>query len=74
MKNIIPLKTLLMMMMFFHCSLPVMAQFDDPDEEEDEDGYPLNPAPIDDYIVPMLVLGIAAGYYLIKRKTALTEK
>ncbi len=40
----------------------------DPDPDLDNPGDPLNPAPIGDYMLPMLVLGVATAYVLLRKK------
>lgn len=55
-------------------TLPSYAQFDNPDEDEDGEDAPLDPAPIDDYLVPMLLLGVATGYYLIRKKNKMIKE
>jgi hypothetical protein len=37
--------------------------------DEDDDGAPLNPLPIEDYVIPMLLLGIATAFVLLRKKT-----
>lgn len=62
-------KFLYMIVFFLLCSFPAMAgDFDEADETEDLDNDLLNPTPIDDYIIPMLVLGVATAFYLVRKK------
>lgn len=72
MKNILretTQKTLLILMFLFLCTSSAMAQFDNPDEDEDGENEPLDPsASIDDHLIPLLILGVAIGFYLIKSK------
>lgn len=69
MKNMVQRKRLLVMIMLMLGCLQAVAQMDEVDEDEDASGASLEPsAPIDDYILPMLLLGTVTGYYLIKRK------
>ena len=45
------------------------AQFpEDPDDNVDLEDADLDPAPINDYLIPMLVLGAATAFILIKKK------
>ena len=69
MKNIVQRKRLLVMMMLMLGCLQAVAQMDEVDEEEDASDASLEPSvPIDDHILPMLLLGTVTGYYLIRRK------
>jgi hypothetical protein len=45
------------------------AQVDEGLEDLDGDGAPLNPLPIEDYVIPMLLLGIATAFVLLRKKT-----
>jgi hypothetical protein len=61
-------KTLLTLVFFFTVS-GVFAQLpEDPDDDVDPIDAPLDPAPISDYLIPMLVLGVATAFVLLKRK------
>lgn len=41
----------------------------EPGDDTDDPEAPLNPAPISDYLLPMLVLGVATAYVLLRKKT-----
>ena len=61
-------KALLTLVFFFSVS-GVFAQFpEDPDPDPDDPSDPLDPAPIGDYMIPMLVLGVATAFVLLKKK------
>ena len=61
-------KTLLTLAFFFTVS-GVFAQLpEEPDNGVDPVDAPLNPAPISDYLIPMLVLGVATAFILLKKK------
>ena len=61
-------KALLSLVFFFSVS-GVFAQLpEDPDPDVDGPGDDLNPAPIGDYMLPMLVLGVATAFVLLKKK------
>ena len=62
------IKTILLLV-FFLAAAPGFAQIDEPDEGTGGDGS-LNPAPIGDYIVPMLLLGVATAFVLLKNREA----
>lgn len=68
MKRIVCKKSLMVMVVVALFSFSAYAQAD-PDENEDGENELLNPTPINDYILPMLVVGVASGYYLIKKKS-----
>lgn len=57
-------------LVFFFGVSTAFAQFPpvDPGDEVDPGDAPLDPAPIGDYILPMLVLGVATAYILLKKK------
>lgn len=63
------IKTLLLLVFFF-AAANGFAQIDEPDGNQDNGNAPLDPAPIGDYIVPMLLLGVATGFVLLKRRSA----
>ena len=61
-------KALLSLVFFFSVS-GVFAQLpEDPDPDVDGPGDDLDPAPIGDYMLPMLVLGVATAFVLLKKK------
>ena len=61
-------KTLLILAFFFSVS-GVFAQLpEDPDDDVDGPGDALDPAPISDYLIPMLVIGVATAFVLLKKK------
>lgn len=61
-------KVVLTMVFFFSVS-GAFAQFpEDPGDDIDPGDAPLDPAPINDYLIPMLVLGAATAFVLIKKK------
>ena len=62
-------KTILTLVFFFGMST-AFAQFppEDPDDEIDNPGEPLDPAPIADYLIPMLIIGVATAFILLKKK------
>ena len=68
MKNFIQEKFVFFLTLWLLVSQPVAAQFDEPDNDEDSSESEINPAPIDDYILPFLIMGMATGYYLIRKK------
>ena len=76
MKNNI--KTLVIVFALSICSLTTFAA--NPSGEEDLSTF-ANPgepggdpgAPINDYLIPMLVLGIAIGFRLLRKKTAIVK-
>ncbi len=62
-------KTILTLLFFFTIS-GVFAQLpEDPDDDIDPGDAPLDPAPIGDYLIPMLVLGVATAFILLKKST-----
>jgi hypothetical protein len=61
-------KTLLTLVFFFTVS-GVFAQLpEDPDDNVDPIDAPLDPAPISDYLIPMLVLGVSTAFILLKKQ------
>ncbi|WP_432671744.1 hypothetical protein [Flavobacterium sp. SM2513] len=59
----------LLTLVFFLSVSSVFAQFpEDPDPVVDPEEAPLDPAPISDYLLPMLVLGVATAFLLLKKK------
>lgn len=63
-------KIFLTIALFFAMSVTYAQLPSDVDEDPDDATDPLNPAPIGDYIVPMLLLGIATAYVLLRKKDA----
>lgn len=63
-------KTIIPFVFLFLFNMPCYAQQlgEDPDDTEDGEDAELNPVPIEDYIVPMLVLGIATAFILLRKK------
>jgi hypothetical protein len=62
---------ILYVFLFFTCSISnIFAQDDDlpPEFEEEVLDNPIPAAPIDDWIIPMLVIAIILGYYIKQRK------
>ena len=57
-------------LVFFFGVSTAFAQFppEDPDDEIDNPGEPLDPAPIADYLIPMLIIGVATAFILLKKK------
>jgi len=73
MKTVITTK-IFFILFFFLWALPGTAQIDDPDENEDGENEPLDPpAPIDDHLIPLLILGVVTGFYLIKSKSKINS-
>jgi Na+/H+ antiporter NhaC len=63
------LKTILPLIFLFMVSI-ASAQFDEGEEGSDTESANLNPAaPIGDYIIPMLLLGIATAFFLLRKKS-----
>ncbi len=61
-------KTLLTLVFFFSLSSAFAQLPEDPGDDVDPGDAPLDPAPIGDYILPMLVVGVASAYILLKKK------
>ncbi|WP_432671674.1 hypothetical protein [Flavobacterium sp. SM2513] len=60
-------------LVFFFAVTGVSAQFpEDPDPVVDPEEAPLDPAPISDYLLPMLVVGVATAFVLLKKKAPAT--
>ena len=57
-----------LMLAFFFAVSGVCAQPTDPEQDPDDENAPLDPAPISDYLIPMLVVGVATAFVLIKRQ------
>lgn len=47
----------------------MFAQPAEPGGDLDPEDGPLNPAPINDYLLPMLVVGVATAYVLLRKKS-----
>lgn len=47
----------------------MFAQPTDPGDDLDPEDGDLNPAPISDYLLPMLVVGVATAYVLLRKKS-----
>jgi hypothetical protein len=62
-------KIVLMVVFFFSMSSAFAQLPEDPDDASDPVDGPLDPAPINDYLIPMFVLGAATAFILIKKKT-----
>jgi hypothetical protein len=61
-------KLVLTMVFFFSMSSAFAQLPEDPDDDVDPVDGPLDPAPINDYLIPMLVLGAATAFILVKKK------
>ncbi|MDD3004015.1 hypothetical protein [Flavobacterium sp.] len=58
-----------LMLAFFFVVSSVSAQFpEEPGEDPDDSEAPLDPAPISDYLIPMLLVGVATAFVLLKRQ------
>lgn len=66
-------KTILLFVFFFFVG-SIAAQPGGPDEDPDSDDAPLNPAPIGDYVIPMLVLGVATAFVVLRKKEPVVKK
>ena len=67
MKSNTVIKTILIVVFFFFVG-SISAQPVDPDDEWDPEDAPLNPVPISDYILPMLVVGVATAFFVLRKK------
>ena len=67
--------TKIVLTVVFFCGINgAFAQFpEDPDDDLDPNDAPLNPAPISDYLIPMLVIGVATAFILIKKKEVIVK-
>jgi hypothetical protein len=61
-------KAILTLVFFFAVSNTFAQLPEDPDEDVDAPGAPLDPAPISYYLVPMLILGVATAFVLLNKK------
>lgn len=61
-------KAILTLVFFFSVSNTFAQLPEDPDDDVDGPGDALDPAPINDFLVPMLILGIATAFILLKKK------
>lgn len=60
---------LVIALMFFFSVSGAFAQLpEDPDDNVDPVDGPLDPAPINDYLIPMLIIGMATAFILLKKK------
>ncbi len=63
-------KIILTLVVFFSLT-NAFAQFpEDPGDDVDPGDAPLDPAPISDYLIPMLVVGVATAFILLRKKVA----
>ena len=58
-------KKIIAIVFFLFCTIPALAEDDYP-ENPDSHGDP--PAPVDQWMVLLLFLGVAIGFYFLKRK------
>ena len=69
--NVIKTILTLVLFMFVTGAFAQPGEVPDPGGSGDDGNPPLNPgAPISDYILPMLVVGIATAYVLLRKKSA----
>jgi hypothetical protein len=73
MKTVNTLQIKIYLMVFNLMTIAAMAQ-EDPGFPFEDNSDPGQEAPIDDWILPMAVLGIAVMYYFIKKKRVWSEK
>jgi len=66
------LKVLYILALFF-CINTTFAFPSETDPTTDPGSAPLNPAPIDDYLVPMLIMGAVTAFVLLRRKSIKIE-
>jgi len=68
------LKTLYILALFF-CINSTFATPGEGDSNEDSGGAPLEPsaAPIDDYLIPMLIMGAVTAFVLLRKKSIKIE-
>lgn len=62
------IKIVLTLVFFFSLSSAFAQVPEDPEQDPDPGNAPLDPAPIGDYLLPMLVLGVATAFILLKKK------
>jgi hypothetical protein len=63
-------KTILTLICFLALSSVFAQGPADPDPTADDPGADLNPAPIGDYVLPMLILGVVTAFVLLKKKVS----
>lgn len=63
------IKTVLTLVLFLAVSTVFAQVPTEGDESEEPLGSPLDPTPISDYLLPMLVIGVATAFILLKKKT-----
>ena len=63
------IKTLVPFVFFFVLTNAFAQDADEAPDDTDEEDALLNPAPISDYIIPMLIIGVATAFILLKKKT-----
>jgi len=61
-------KNILTLVVLFSLSTAFAKAPVDPDPVPDDPINPLNPAPIGDYLIPMLVFGMATAFVLLRKK------
>ena len=67
------IKTILLFSLFFSVG-SISAQPGDPDEDPDAENALVDPAPIGDYVIPMMVLGVVTAFVLFKKKDLIVKK
>jgi hypothetical protein len=66
-------KTLLTLLLFFFSNALLFAQPSDTDNTDTLEGVETPAAPIDDWIIPVLVLGLLLGYKILKNRKEISE-
>lgn len=66
--NFNKLSTCIVILLFCLGTATAVAQPEQPDGDPDDENADLNPAPIGDYMLPMLLLGVATAYILLRKK------
>lgn len=66
--NFNKLSTTIVALMFCLGVTTAFAQPEQPDDALDAENADLNPAPIGDYVLPMLLIGVVTAYILVRRK------